>query len=163
MKCLSRCAVRFGAMAGFERLKEEIIMTNAQKTRFKKALETKRQELVRDIHRHAGDLAIEAGEHDPLDQVQSMNQRDKAGMLVEWLSRSLSNIDASLRAIAQGSYGICVECEEEIGLKRLEAIPWASHCIRCQEILEQGAVTDAPADRLPYGRGSETLSDRRAA
>ncbi|NWF86050.1 MAG: TraR/DksA C4-type zinc finger protein, partial [Bryobacteraceae bacterium] len=36
-----------------------------------------------------------------------------------------------------GVYGICVECEEPISERRLEALPWALHCIRCQTALDR--------------------------
>jgi DnaK suppressor protein len=45
-------------------------------------------------------------------------------------------IQRALERISDGSFGICVECEGPIGLKRLQALPWASHCIQCQEQAE---------------------------
>ena len=36
----------------------------------------------------------------------------------------------------------CVNCGEEIQPKRLDAIPWTPHCIRCQELVEQGLLTE---------------------
>ena len=30
-------------------------------------------------------------------------------------------------------YGICLECDEPISAKRLEAVPWARYCVACQE------------------------------
>jgi len=112
-------------------------MTKTQMMRFQAALETKRHELVREIHAHAGQLAICEDGRDPIDQVQSMNQRDEAVLAVQWLSRVLSDVDAALRAVSEGVYGACVECGEPIRLKRLETIPWASHCIVCQEFIER--------------------------
>jgi RNA polymerase-binding transcription factor DksA len=82
-------------------------------------------------------LAICEDGRDPIDQVQSMNQRDEAVLAVQWLSRVLSDVDAALRAVSEGVYGACVECGEPIRLKRLETIPWASHCIVCQEFIER--------------------------
>ena len=45
-------------------------------------------------------------------------------------------IQQALERIGAGSFGICAECEGPIGLKRLPALPWASHCIQCQEQAE---------------------------
>jgi DnaK suppressor protein len=42
-----------------------------------------------------------------------------------------------LGRIADGTYGACRQCEEEIGHKRLNAIPWATFCIRCQELADR--------------------------
>ena len=40
--------------------------------------------------------------------------------------------DAMLR-LDHGSYGTCMECEEPISPKRLDAVPWARYCVKCQE------------------------------
>ncbi|HTS07775.1 MAG TPA: TraR/DksA family transcriptional regulator [Candidatus Eisenbacteria bacterium] len=45
-------------------------------------------------------------------------------------------IQRALERIKDGSFGICAECEGTIGLKRLQAVPWASHCIECQQRAE---------------------------
>ena len=42
-------------------------------------------------------------------------------------------VDAALDKIRQNSYGLCEKCGEEIGEKRLEALPFARYCIACQE------------------------------
>ncbi len=48
----------------------------------------------------------------------------------------LRSIQQALERINDGSFGICADCEGPIGLKRLQALPWASHCIQCQEQAE---------------------------
>ena len=45
----------------------------------------------------------------------------------------LREISDALRRIDTGHYGVCLECEEEISPKRLEAVPWARYCVTCQE------------------------------
>jgi DnaK suppressor protein len=47
--------------------------------------------------------------------------------------QKLASIQSALDRLAQGEFGICEACEEEIPLKRLHAIPWAQYCIPCQE------------------------------
>src|SRR5205807_539504 len=55
--------------------------------------------------------------------------------------RSLLNlIDAALKRIQADEYGVCANCQEEMQQKRLEAVPWAKHCIACQEKMEQGLL-----------------------
>jgi len=59
----------------------------------------------------------------------------------EWIFLNRNTIDAKLlREIADalhridiGTYGVCMECEEEISQKRLDAVPWAKYCVACQE------------------------------
>jgi DnaK suppressor protein len=112
-------------------------MTDSQRLQLKSALEAKRQELLRGIQAHSGELSIHDGEHDPIDQVQGMNRRDEAAAILFRLSRTLSQVDQGLRAISEGCYGFCAECEEPIGPKRLNTIAWASYCLHCQEALER--------------------------
>ena len=52
----------------------------------------------------------------------------------------LSEIDAALVRIKDGTYGICTECGERIGASRLEAQPTALHCIACQQQIETRAT-----------------------
>ena len=61
----------------------------------------------------------------------------------EWLFLNRNNLEKSLlreveEALARvkdGTYGVCQECEEPISPKRLQALPWAKFCVRCQELL----------------------------
>jgi DnaK suppressor protein len=52
----------------------------------------------------------------------------------------LNMIDAALKRIQADEYGVCANCREELQQKRLEAVPWAKHCINCQEKMEQGLL-----------------------
>jgi DnaK suppressor protein len=45
----------------------------------------------------------------------------------------LREVEAAIRRIEQGTYGVCHECEEPISPKRLDALPWAKYCVTCQE------------------------------
>lgn len=52
----------------------------------------------------------------------------------------LQLIQEALDRIDNSSYGICVNCENKIQPKRLEAVPWTKLCIQCQELLEKGLL-----------------------
>lgn len=52
----------------------------------------------------------------------------------------LESIDRALYRIEEGEYGYCDNCGEPIQEKRLEAVPWAQHCVRCQELNERGLL-----------------------
>ncbi|MGH9659042.1 MAG: TraR/DksA family transcriptional regulator [Bryobacteraceae bacterium] len=58
----------------------------------------------------------------------------------------LREVDESLRRIQDGSYGVCQECEEAISSKRLQAVPWAKFCVRCQELLGEMASQSRTID-----------------
>jgi DnaK suppressor protein len=46
-------------------------------------------------------------------------------------------IDEALARIADGSYGTCIDCDEPIDERRLEAVPEAARCTACQELEDQ--------------------------
>ena len=52
----------------------------------------------------------------------------------------LSLIQEALERMEAGGFGVCVACGGEMQQKRLEAVPWARHCIGCQEKQEQGTL-----------------------
>jgi DnaK suppressor protein len=62
---------------------------------------------------------------------QSTNERNTLRLIEEAIAR-----------VTDGSFGECVNCGEEIQPKRLDAIPWTPHCIRCQELVEQGLLNE---------------------
>ncbi len=49
-------------------------------------------------------------------------------------------IQEALRRMNDGAFDVCVECGGEMQPKRLEAVPWARHCIECQEKQDQGLL-----------------------
>ncbi|MGD0500875.1 MAG: TraR/DksA C4-type zinc finger protein [Bryobacteraceae bacterium] len=61
----------------------------------------------------------------------------------EWIFLNRNTIDMkllreiadALRRIDSGAYGACMECEEPISPKRLDAVPWARYCVACQEAI----------------------------
>ena len=54
----------------------------------------------------------------------------------------LQLIREALDRIEDNSYGICVNCEDPIGPRRLDAVPWTRLCIRCQGLLEKGLLEE---------------------
>ena len=60
----------------------------------------------------------------------------------------LREITAALLRIEQGSYGICLECEEPISPKRLDAVPWARYCVKCQELIAARIARGEEVDEL---------------
>lgn len=51
--------------------------------------------------------------------------------------QEIRDIDAALIRIAEGTYGICIDCERPIGIERLTAYPTAKRCRACQEVYER--------------------------
>jgi DnaK suppressor protein len=106
-------------------------MTKTELSKFKKILETKRDELEQ-IVRKRDAITIEKSA-DALDEVQHAAERELAIRNLDRESQLLRSVRSALRRIEEGSFGICLHCEEEISPKRLAAVPWTSLCIQCQE------------------------------
>ena len=94
-------------------------------------LSAKRADLARAAAKRDG-IAIDRTP-DALDETVFAAERELTTRSLELNSGLLRKVDAALGRIADGTYGICLECEEEISQKRLNAIPWATLCIACQE------------------------------
>jgi DnaK suppressor protein len=54
----------------------------------------------------------------------------------------LQLINDALERIEDSTYGTCDNCGEPIQPKRLDAVPWAHYCIRCQGMQEKGLLKD---------------------
>jgi DnaK suppressor protein len=54
----------------------------------------------------------------------------------------LGLIDEALARIESGEYGECVNCGEPVAEKRLEAVPWARYCLKCQDLQERGLLNE---------------------
>src|SRR5215203_3769446 len=106
-------------------------MTKSEVNKYKDILETRQAELVEVLRNREG-ITIEKSP-DALDEVQNAAERELAIRNLDRESNLLRNVRAALRRIEDGSFGTCVHCEEEISLKRINAVPWTPYCIACQE------------------------------
>src|ERR1017187_4081409 len=106
-------------------------MNRTELEKYKRVLEAKQAELVAGL-RKRDDIAIEKSP-DALDEVQLAGERELAIRTLDRESSLLRQVKGALVRVADGSYGTCLHCEEEIKPKRLDAVPWTKYCIRCQE------------------------------
>lgn len=60
-------------------------------------------------------------------------QRDLA--LRDRNAQHLAEVEAAIARLDDGTYGTCVRCGRPIAQERLDALPWAAHCIECQRIV----------------------------
>jgi len=63
-------------------------------------------------------------------------QRDLA--LRDRNEQHLAAVDAALARLDDGTYGTCARCGRPIAPERLDALPWAAHCIDCQRMVARG-------------------------
>ena len=54
----------------------------------------------------------------------------------------LTEVRSALDRLEDGTFGECQQCGNQIGEKRLEAVPWTAYCISCQEKIENGEIVD---------------------
>ncbi len=126
-------------------------MTKTELKKFREILETKQAELETFVRNREG-IAIEKTP-DALDEVQHAAERELAIRNLDRESNLLRNVRAALRRLDEGSFGVCLHCEEDSSPKRLAAVPWTPFCIACQEI----------ADRNQNGDGAESFDELVAA
>jgi len=65
------------------------------------------------------------------DQQRDLALRDRA-------NQQLAQVDAAVARLDDGTFGRCTRCGRAIATERLEALPWAAHCIDCQSALDRG-------------------------
>ena len=53
--------------------------------------------------------------------------------------RQLRMVEEALDRLNAGDYGICPACDQPIAEKRLQALPWARYCVRCEEEIDAEA------------------------
>jgi DnaK suppressor protein len=117
-------------------------MDKKRQETYKKKLQVKREDLVRNIAR-----VEEEGRAADVDTTVDLADKAANSYTKEFLfgqtnvdRNLLGLVDGALVRIKTGSYGTCIECEEELQQKRLEAVPWARHCVKCAEKHEQGLL-----------------------
>ena len=122
-------------------------MTLAGTNRLTNLLQAKQTELSGSL-RQRDEIVIEKVS-DTLDAVQLMGERELAIRNLDRDSNMLRQIRRALSRIANGTYGACLHCEEDILPKRMAAVPWAARCIRCQEQIDRGEIEiDEPIGEL---------------
>ena len=121
-------------------------MNKTELEKHKATLEAKRAELSMGL-RNRADIAIEKTP-DALDEVQLAGERELAIRNLDRESSLLRSVRGALARVADGSYGICLHCEEEIKPKRLDAVPWTKYCIRCQEAADRHEFETESAETL---------------
>ena len=118
-------------------------LTPSEITRFRERLRARDLELRQTIHSalvNAEDKTYAEVAGRVLDvaeeSVAAMFSDDKILMINKEVAEQ-TDVVAALARITDGTYGVCVDCAEDIGVKRLDAYPTAKRCIRCQTHYER--------------------------
>ncbi len=106
---------------------------------FKEILESRKEQILKNINSVNSELnqLSNLELNDEGDHAAVNNNSMVESAIVQQQQQELQEIDKALGKIANGEYGICEMCEDEIGFQRLKVKPHAIYCIDCREIVEK--------------------------
>ncbi len=120
----------------------KIEMTPLQNARtYRRLLSAKKFELLSELRTALEELTAREREQDMAAACQDEFVTER---LVNLDYKELKLVDTALDRLASGTYGKCQECGCLIASRRLQAVPWAVHCLACEE---HQASPGAPATR----------------
>ena len=116
---------------------------------FERLLQRRRQFLLGNVRRledeacrngsdAAGDLS--SIPIHPADLATDTQQQDMSLVFMENENVQIQDIEEALERIHEDRFGLCEECDHEIALERLRAIPYAPLCVDCQRRQEEEAA-----------------------
>lgn len=106
---------------------------SSRKLDFSKLLQSKRQELIGQLREWRQGVRAEAVTEDEGGQASWAQMEHMAFANLEQGQRTLSEVEAAIKRMDRGTYGVCEDCDEPIPEARLRALPWARFCIKCTE------------------------------
>lgn len=106
---------------------------------FRELLEERKAKLLGEAGRTAHGMGDEEAEGfpDPTDRGVMESERNLELRIRDRERKLISKIDEAIGRIDDGTFGLCEECEEPIGARRLQVRPVTTLCIRCKEEQEQ--------------------------
>lgn len=118
-------------------------MTKREMQRFKKLLLAESERLTKGI-RTIGEDTLQAADREVATDLTSFaeagtdnNDRETALKLASGESQMLQAVAEALKRIEEGTYGSCIDCKNDIPVKRLEVFPAAKRCIDCKSRFEK--------------------------
>src|SRR4030095_7816063 len=108
-------------------------MSSSNVKKYKDLLEKKREELLAatPVRTPAAEPGSKSG--DWIDQSSQESDLHVRLALKQTDSNLLRAIEEAIHRLDHGTYGICMDCENEIPLVRLDAVPWTRVCVECKE------------------------------
>ncbi len=125
----------FGHLLAHKLVMKPVTEIRARRT----ALEAKLEELTA-VFQDRSELTIE-NSADMLDTIRMATDRDVSVQRMNISAKMLSDVREALGRLEKGEYGICEDCEQSIPARRLDAIPWALVCVKCQEARDRRRTT----------------------
>jgi len=114
---------------------------DARYEELKRMLLSRQRELLNELHGRIRSVRAEGSEQDrgglnPDDTSDIAVQDDLQFALIELKAETAKKIDVALRRLEEGTYGLCLECGDQITQPRLRALPFAARCKDCEEAIE---------------------------
>ncbi len=104
---------------------------------FRLQLLAKKEEILNEAGKTLSEMTDQTSNvPDPNDRATIESGRSFELRIRDRERKLVSKIEEAIARIDDGSYGICEDCGEEIGLKRLEARPVTMLCIDCKTVQE---------------------------
>jgi len=132
----------------FAELREELTARRAELIRLRQTLDQSWQNL-----------------HEPETELEENASKETLSREMQQRSESveteLRNIDTALTRMAEGDYGRCEACRRPIRVKRLQAVPWARHCVKCAGMREAFNPQDLEDTAVKVGEGEFTDDELR--
>ena len=109
--------------------------------KYRSILLAKKEQIIESVEgmTHSDDepspMALDVG-----DRALSSYEKELTYHLTDTEKKLLELVLEALDRMEKGGFGMCVECKKPIQDARINAIPWARHCIHCQELQEKGLI-----------------------
>jgi DnaK suppressor protein len=112
---------------------------------------TTQRERVKALRRDQDQEAL-ATPGDTMDVAKTLADVETHATIIEHAEDQLRQIDSALARVDEGRYATCLNCGEEIPIERLEAIPSAIYCVRCQSAVDDKVPQAAAIERESYSK-----------
>ena len=120
----------------------ETMLNGSDLEALRSSLSEKRVQLLT-LYEHdvrVGQESTDDNADDSIDRANNSFNRELMFSLSTNERETLLQVEEAVERLDGKDYGVCIHCDEQIGLPRLKALPWARYCIRCQELDEIGAL-----------------------
>ncbi len=117
-------------------------MSKREMEKYRRLLHEKKHGLTAELAktRDAEEETTDEATQDIADKAVSSYTREFLYSLTDAERNTLLQIDQALTRIDEGAFGFCQNCGAPMSEKRLNAVPWAPHCVDCQELAEKGLL-----------------------
>ena len=110
-----------------------------KQAQFKSALERLRadtEKTIADLQSRAAPVELDQQSVGRLSRIDAIQQQAMALGTLERMKREITRVDAALKRMDEGRYGICCHCEQSIGEVVLHHDPAVPFCLQCRQEFE---------------------------